>query len=416
MATKISDKGLLYFYPLLIVIQLLSVFGIDNPYFAYLFYFFILFYGVRSFLKINYNKTPKMLMLVLILYFIISGLTSGMPLSFFSNELRFFIIPCFFLFAGMYYPYNDFYKRFLNVTIFCVIIGFVLYVLRPSFYSNYLASVYNNSWYTSGTISGSSAMLEMFRFSSIFGSSYAISYYVTFGLCLLMVDFFRVRPLVKNEYYRVVLICLFIGAITLSSHRVAIAYAVLLLGVSFLYGKLTHNNITKYIIYIVLVFLLLIILVSIFADKMYFDFIKSNVLERFTEMSYETAMEQGRNTQMARALSGWNNVILGDGTGSKGAMAREAGFPAITDGGYIKLLTENGILGCIFFILLIVPTIFRALKYNKLYKTELLIVVYVLFSMLGANSLSISYHYVLLFWFCIGRVWNKKVLYLNNPN
>lgn len=416
MPIKFSDKCLLFFFPILVVVQLLAVFGIDNPYFAYLFYFFILFYGARSFLKITYNLSQKMLMFGMILYFIISGFTSGMPMSFLSNELRFFIIPCFFLFAGMYYPYDDFYKRYLYVTIFCVVIGFILYVLRPSFYANYLANVYNNSWYTSGTISGSSAMMEMFRFSSIFGSSYAISYHVTFGLCILLNDFFRTKPLINSDFYRVVLICLFIGAITLSSHRVAMAYSALLLGVAYLYGKFTHNNIAKYIFYIVLVFITLIVLLSIFADKMYFDFIKSNVLDRLMEMDYETAMEQGRNAQTERALGGWNNVVFGDGTGSKGAFAREAGLPAITDGGYIKLLTENGILGCSIFALLIISTIFRTLKYIKIYRVELLIIVYVLFSMLGANSLSINYHYVLLFWFSIGRVWNKKILYINNPN
>lgn len=104
-----------------------------------------------------------------------------------------------------------------------------------------------------------------------------------------------------------------------------------------IYGTLTNNPKRKLFTYIIIsVIAILLIMIIFLSDNPYFSYLKESIFDRFSDLSYENAMEGSRNTQQEKALDSWKDILWGDGTGSKGAQARIDGLPAITDGGYIK--------------------------------------------------------------------------------
>ena len=178
-----------------------------------------------------------------------------------------------------------------------------------------------------------------------------------------------------------------------------------------IYGIITKNpHKSIFVGALIASFVFVFSLALFLSDNAYFSYLKDTLFERFSDLSIENAMEGSRTNQRETVLASWQDVMLGDGTGSKGAQARIAGKPAITDGGYIKMIVENGIVGVTLFSIIIILTIWRCIKYLKYFMLELLIIGYVLVSMLGANSISMNWCFILPFWFAVGLTWNDKIL------
>ena len=93
-----------------------------------------------------------------------------------------------FFFVGMYENKTEVYKYFLYSVIFLVAAGFLLYIVQPHWFLEYLAFVYNNDDNYATSTNAASVLEESLRFGSFFGNSYAISYYVTFAFCILILS------------------------------------------------------------------------------------------------------------------------------------------------------------------------------------------------------------------------------------
>lgn len=405
------EKSLFYLFPVLILVFLIQAYGYYNLYTPWIFSIYYVAIGLLSFCRIQYHKIFKLFFIAWIIYIILSGLLADLPIRYLTEEFKRFMAPTFFVFVGMYCRSDKIYKTFLFSIFFSVVLGFLLYILQPSWYIRFLVECFNNLWYANSAENANSVMESAFRFQSFFADSYAISYFVTFSLCIILCDVYRAKKIVPNKRLQMAILLSLVIAIFLSGFRVAIAYMILLFIWMLLYGSYTKNPNNKLFIRIFIIGTAMLVLLFFFlSDNHYFSYIVENVFGRFSAFSYETAMEGSRNTQQEKVLESWQNVFFGDGSGSKGAQARIDGLPAITDGGYVKMLVENGFVGTSLFLMIMLATIKRGLKYFHYYMMELLIIGYVLISMLGANSLAMHWCFVIIFWFAVGRIWNDVVL------
>lgn len=405
------EKSLVYLFPALMIVFLVQAYGFYNLYTPWLFAIYYVIIGLFSLNHIKYHKTFKTLMIIWIIYIVLSGFFAGLPIRYFTEEFKRFMAPTFFVFVGMYCRSDKIYKTFLFSIFFSVVLGFLLYIIQPSWYLSFLVDCFNNLWYTDTAENANSVMESAFRFQSFFADSYAISYFVTFSLCIILCDIYRNKKIVTTKWLQLAILLTLVIGVFLSGFRVAIAYMFLLFVWMSVYGKFTNNPNSKIFTRVFIAGLVILILLFVLlSDNMYFSYIVENVFGRFSDFSYETAMEGSRNTQQEKVLESWQNIIFGDGSGSKGAQARIDGLPAITDGGYVKMLVENGLVGTSLFFMIMLTTIKRGLKYLHYFMMELLIIAYVLISMLGANSLAMHWCFVIMFWFAVGRIWNDVVL------
>ena len=137
---------------------------------------------------------------------------------------------------------------------------------------------------------------------------------------------------------------------------------------------------------------------------------------RTEDMTFSSAYNE-RQGLSNKLMAQWSYPIFGHGIGSGGPTSRFLGYGGVTDAAYTKLLFENGIMGIILFVILILSSIFRGLKNFKYYIVELSIICFVAIAMTGSNTLSLAYLYILPFWYMLGKIWNKPYLkYLRENN
>jgi hypothetical protein len=116
-----------------------------------------------------------------------------------------------------------------------------------------------------------------------------------------------------------------------------------------------------------------------------------------------------RGDQYTLIMKSWENYFFGHGLGSGGHEAVRLGYIGINDGNYHKILYETGIIGCLWFAIIIVATFIRGLWRFKYCLLELTIVFYYIVAMLGQNVLEFRIM-IIPFWYCLGKIWNKKLL------
>jgi hypothetical protein len=411
MSDSAIDKSLICLFPLLIYVFFIQALGFYNLYTPWFFTFYYIIIGFSCYAKIQDYVGVKLLFLLWILYILISGLTADLPARYMAEEFKRFIAPTLFVYVGMYSKKDDIYKYYIYSIFVSVVVGFVLLIQQPAWYINFLIECFNNTWYADSSEDASSIMETAFRFQSFFVDSYAISYFVSFALCIVLCDIYKTNSILKSQKIKLLYLIVFVVAIILSGFRVAMAYMLLAFLWMLAYGIVTKNPHKKIFVGAVIAFFAFVLAIFVFlSDNEYFSFLKENLTERLSDMSFENAMEGSRNAQKEKVLESWQDIIFGDGTSSKGAQARIDELPAITDGGYVKMLVENGIVGVSIFAMIILITIRKCLANLRYYMVELLIIGYVLVSMLGANSLAMHWCFVILFWFAVGRVWNEYVL------
>ena len=173
----------------------------------------------------------------------------------------------------------------------------------------------------------------------------------------------------------------------------------------YMFNKKGHNKGNfKYIIYALVI--LGIIVLALGSME-----VVQKVLFRFTQMGASDAFEvEGSRTEQIRTtLASWENFITGNGMGTAGSKARAMGYPGMSDGNYIKLLVEEGIIGFAIFMALIISTFIKALKNFKYLSMECCVVGSLIFTMLGSDSLMFTF-YIVPYWYVIGKVWNPDYL------
>ena len=402
------DYTLLYFfYPLLCILCLLQVRGVVPPYYpatgmaSWPFRLLIIYLGGKAFLR--YSGVNKLLttFVVYSLLTVVCYLFNERPFSLYIIESVAYVTPMLFAFVAL--DKNDlsdrFYKVFLYTMIVCFVFGFYLHFLRPLWYQTALTITYNDRWYTM-TDYDYESVADSFRFSSIFITSYAISHFSMFTLPVCLAMIMKSDKKMRKRYVLFALIA-FISAI-ICLHRVAMASCILMIGLYLLYDFRHGKKLSSMAIW------LIVVVVGSIAYLSTTD-IFEQVVSRFNEMNLTDAFDDSRIDQNNSVYRIWNNYLLGEGIGSMSADARKLGFPGITDGNYMKILVEEGIIGFGLYIILILKTLLRGLKYFKYLSVEFCMVLGISIAMMGSNSLVMPF-YILPFWYAIGRIWNKEYL------
>lgn len=365
--------------------------------------------SVLMLLKGYFKRTNSVFTLFFVMSLLspIAYLYNGRPLACLYNDMM-NTIPAMLLFLiGV----NDnrenrrFYDLMMYVGAGVLLLGIVCYVLTPGWYTNSLLEARNASQFASFEYTEDS-LLDSLRFSSFFEDSYPVSLLSVYILSISLFNYFRIDRRLKYSA-----LCVFISFISaiLCMHRVSIASAVLIVLAFTGYECIKGRG--KKIIRIVLAVVVITVISSIFSDTMrerLFSLHDMLVL-RTEDMSFSSAYNE-RQGLSNKLMDQWSFPIFGHGIGSGGPTSRFMGYGGVTDAAYTKLLFENGIMGVMLFISLILSSIFRGLNNLKYYIVELSIICFVALAMTGSNTLSIAYLYILPFWYMMGRIWNKSYL------
>lgn len=412
--SSVEYKLLYYFYPLFCILCLLQVMGIIPPYYpgtgmaSWPLRLVIIYLGLKSFLcnsRVNALLTSFFLYTILTVF---GYLFNGRPFSLYVIEFVAYATPMLFAFIALdKRDFSDkFYSVFLTTIIICFVFGFYLHFMRPSWYQVALTETYNDRWYVQSNYDYEQ-IADSFRFSSIFLNSYAISHFSMFAFPISVTFLLKKREGKKWKYIIFAIIS-FVSAI-ICLHRVAMASCVLMLFVFILYDFRHGRKLSSLAFWIIV--LVLIALFYLSTTELF-----EQVIERFSDMNISDAFDDSRTNQNISVLREWNNIIFGEGIGAMSADARKIGYVGITDGQYIKILVEQGLIGFSLYVALIIGTLFRGLKYFKYYSIEFCIILGISIAMIGSDSLVMPF-YILPFWFAVGRIWNKDYLrYLKETN
>ena len=425
MKTGLLDKCWRWNYPVFMLTSLLTAFFLrsSNDIIIPLFLLFWGVYGIVSFLKVETSQFKMLFTLLLVYVFlsIFSYAFNNVPFVAYYSDLRSVFISMLFVYVGMQYKDEDIYKIFVYSTLFCDISGLVLYFWQPDWYVGFKTDVYLDAWYAVGSnVNEENVMTNGLtsRFSSFFPNSYPIAFYNIFSLCIVFNDLYRAKEkrLIKSNYILMGIVAICIVAISLTLTRIAILYLGLLL-LYFLYYGYHHKKKNRLLFLWMLIVIIGFIAIAIIyiLQSGFGELIIEHFLGRFDSAAMTEAHEGSRSDQIAGVLEIWNNIIFGDGMGSRGGAVRKLGMAGLTDCNWVRILVEYGIVGSFLFISVIGITLKRASHFRRYLTTEMMIIMYVVLAMIVSDAFSKG-HMILLFWFAVGRVWNKKYLYEKKIN
>lgn len=312
------------------------------------------------------------------------------PIEFFLKVFVDSYIPIIFYFVGKYSNnqiQTRFYNRTLIAILFVYVVGFYYSLTMPAWYVEKTLEIANqHTSYTEDTI-----MYARF-------GSFLDSYHVAnFGVCAVCFIFGLMR---SNDSKSIRLLGylslgIVVVAVMLSRQRVAMFIGGALL-IYYIFKGLKNKT---SIIGILCVLLILLYSVPYFLD----DTMSSEIFGRFSNDS-RSSLVSIRMHQWIEAITGLMEPIFGNGIGSGGHIAIEHGMhPSIADGSYFKIWLEGGMYSSFLFLAIIGLSLWRAFVNRNKYYVEFPILLFFLFSLLGANIIDMPYIIAPL-WYVIGRI------------
>jgi hypothetical protein len=399
-------------YPIYIIYAFFLMLNI-NTYLSVFLFVFICYYGIKVSLISAFHspylwfKTIFIGYILYNLFSIIQYSINRMPLSIYISDIINSITPMMFFYIGIN-PHkldNKFYDKILWACIFCFTVGIYLYITLPPWYLDWKVEMMNSMWYRQQGSVNDEYYMEVGRFTSFFPTSYNTS---CLGIISISIIFSYLLKY-KFKMYYIFALFLSICAIILAKQRVAMVYALFIFSFYLFYNVFYKHGEFHKVGLIVIGFIIVCISSYYFVPDERFSQIVESVFDRVS--SVNGAFDE-RTQQYDRIMKRWSNYALGHGLGSGGHAASQAGFTAVHDGNYHKLLFETGIIGFSIFAIIMIISIIRGIKYYKYLSIEIFIIFYYLAAMLGSNILVMRMN-ILPFWYCIGRIWNQHYLYKN---
>lgn len=362
---------------------------------------FVFYVGIKAITKYGSRNYHVLLYLLYSILSIASYIINGFPLSLYLLCCITILGPVLFAYVGMdtnNYGYHSFYKSFFWACVACCTIGLFLYFMRPEWYNTAIVAM------SSERIEGEYSeekLLEWYRFSSFLNDSYDISYITMASLPMGLFLWANETNRTKKRLYVIGIIVVYFSAL-LCQQRVAMFSTSLVL---FAFFYLRNKKNAFVILTAVSVLALIVFLIISFAGD---NEIVSLLSLRFGEMNVFDALGE-RSNQTERIMKAWSNYPFGEGIGSACVFARQLGMVSITDGAYVEVLYELGIIGFIIFISLILKSFFKAFKNRNYLFVEVSIVGSFMVAMVGACPF-VYFFYMIPFWLSIGRITNKDYL------
>ena len=330
---------------------------------------------------------------------------NGMPLACYMFGLQHYFFPLLFFYIGYNKIHTDdsFYNSFLISCVLIFFYGFYLYFVTPSYYTSYLAEMLQSTWYFDNPYVDESTIMSIQKFSSFMSSPYVTCVYSISLMSIAFGFLFRDTKFHQRFLYVMAIVGL-IGAF-LCQQRIAIASSLILILVFGFYGKLNRNNTIIYVGLFVVALFFAFLSLSFLDERI--SYIAEMINGRIEAMDFSKAMDARSGQYMKAADEIFAYILLGKGMGAGGHSAVSHGFFGVCDGEVFHFILEFGVLGFLIFVCLAYFTLVKAIKNIRMYIIEICIIVFFLLSFVGANTLSQSYLIGPIFWFCVGRVWNK---------
>lgn len=395
-----------YFFVLYMLLAYLA-FSFYAPDFLRTFFWGLVF--IINIFLVRINKKEDRIVLLYVVFgllSIIGWLVQPYPFDLFISGYLYSYMPIIFYFIGRK-SNEDFPRFYIGLLIgcsFCFIIGYYWLLFKTEWYfARFLEIGTNAMQYNENT-----AMYA--RFSSFLDSYHTGNY----GACAMCCGLGLLISNVKIKYKKVIAIIIILisfVAIMLCRQRVAMFVGIFIL--FYFFSRMGKRNAISVIILLMIVVLLPYYLLVKFGDDTFIN----QIFGRFTEDSTMDSLLEGRSDTWIYALANQRDYFFGHGIGGGGHMAHALGIkPAITDGSYFKILLETGVFSLGFFIYLLIHGLFVSYKRRGAPSVEHMILLFYLFSFIGANI--IDFPYIMIpFWFALGRCvtkhYNNKYV-LNN--
>lgn len=402
-------KLLYWFYPLLFCVAFLQAKAILPPYYLptegsliWPFRLVLLYYGIRAF-RMYHNKIP------ILSVFVVYAIASGIMYIIKEAPLDLYFISCAFFISGVLMAYvgfdisekiDLFNKIFLYSCLSVFIVGIFLHFYRPDWYTTCIINAYSLK---SGETAEAHKILEWVRFGSFLGDSYAIQY-LTISSLPICLYFFRLSQKYRKKLYLLCAVFIVLAAL-LSMQRTAM---VCVLFTIFFFIFCYYR---KYFFVSVIFLAILVVLLYMIAYYSGQDKLIEDIIDKFSSLSNAYSEREDQRIQI---IQHWNNYIFGEGTGIGGGLAVKKGLPGISDGTYFEFLYEYGIVGFLVFMAFIVKLVKKLKSYPTVLFVEICTIFGVLLAMVGASPFVYPF-YMIPFWMCAGRVFNKNyIIYRQN--
>lgn len=345
-------------------------------------------------------------------YSVLSGffyIFHNVPLGAFLYDFVNFVLPMSFFFIGADERGTGwvFEKHYVASCLVCFGMGFYFYFSLSPWYVSHLKAMVVS---TKEMWSNDDNLAYLLRFTSFFGRSYAISYFGMSTLCwsFLALVFAKTR---RGATWSIVSIVASWIACILSQQRAAMAAAtaafLCLLGAEAFYSR-SMKFLAKFAVGIVLFALAIAIFQLVFPER--FDHIKSRIGGRTETLASGQAMEE-RVNQYVETMGRWNSVIVGYGLGSASAYAYTHGCGGVPDGNYVKILYEQGLVGASWFLLLLISTLYRGIRYFRHYRFEVCLILCFCLAAIGSSAFCNGNGvFAVSLWYAVGRIWNLREL------
>ena len=304
----------------------------------------------------------------------------GFGISDFIGEVAVSLVPVLLYFCTCNIKREEFYNKSLIAIILCVLIGLVLFFWMPAFYREYLSN------YGFAVTSNIAHCRQ--GFSSFLGRI-AMGTYSVFGISICIERLRKEKS--KKNYLCLILLTI---ACILSSQRSSWVGAVAIF--MFEVFHILKKRILSISKNVVMIFPVALVLVCFFIY--YSADMGTQVIEKLSNFS---GAFSERTFTWKETIMNLNNIVIGSGLGSVGHRVLGISNIRVTDGSYIKLLAETGIIGFLLFMAIVLIAIKKLWPYRKERYIELVMIFFILFQAIGSNVFALQVIAPIL-WFSIG--------------
>lgn len=328
--------------------------------------------------------------LLAIFYSLVSYFFSDYMLSLYYFGVKTQVSMMFFYYIGRNNRIkNAFIQNFKWPMAFVIISGILLYFFPPAWYNAFRYSFVMHA-------EGTALFYEYTRMSSFFLHPYFLGYGSSFFIIYIVKNIIIDR---NSGWFNYFLLTLALFALVFSQMRVAIAYTIVFLVLTFIYNLFSskkNKSFNKFIITLVPLGIGLFVFISNIIDTDFLNYI----LDRTTNKEGNVVEERFNQ------FSSYYKYIsfFGSGLGRFGHVAERLTHISIADNEYIRTLCELGIIGLSLILIPILSSIMIGfLNLRKCFFYSFVVLFYP-FAMLGATPLEVPDQHVFLLWFCVGHI------------
>lgn len=365
--------------------------------------FFCFAFGCIQFGKIRNFNVIDILVFTYISYILLNSIAIDYPqhLRFWINALIFQICPfmCYFIARTTNYATDDILEKMIIPMAIVMVLGIYFFYAQPDWYT---ARKWEAIYDRYGEGINSNNIIEKFRLSSIWQSSYYISFATIIFINYLIYEITQRDLEKKRKIIIYSLLGVSIVTLILTQHRSCFAGVAL----TYAYYVLTTKKVKLKMFLLLLGAGIGVVFIYImYSSPEYTEYVLSRLQDASSVAGIEDRLEYtGGNVDL--------NTVFGQGYGRYMLKAREYGGWSIIDSEYQKHLAELGYVGFTIFVLIILSSLFKGLT-HKGNELELCILLFFVVAFVGASALSINSEYSFVFWYIVGRISRNKNMQLH---